>query len=170
MADPCSAAPWRGNRHLVATLIACLVAGGSGVLLSRPAAATDHTPSPGFSGAMGQPTIAPGGAGHQRIGEPAGDAPDVRGSERGMAFPGEPGDAPVGGPPAAGPPPPRDMPAGDAPGAAPGVQRRGADAPPGFEREVGIDSGVSPGGSGPSGIIPPPQADTAPAGADPLSE
>lgn len=42
--------------------------------------------------------------------------------------------------------------------------------PPGFEGEVGIDSGNSPGGSGPSGIIAPPQADTAPAGPDPLSE
>lgn len=42
--------------------------------------------------------------------------------------------------------------------------------PEGFEGEVGIDSGNSPGGSGPSGIIAPPQADTAPAGPDPLSE
>lgn len=39
--------------------------------------------------------------------------------------------------------------------------------PQGFEGSSGFDRGDSPGGSGPSGIVPPPQADTAPSGAGP---
>lgn len=122
MADVCRAAPWRGSRLVAATLLAALLTGGGAVsaqTAGETERATVRTPSPDFPGGMGEPTIAPGGAGERRSGEPAGDQP--------------------------------------------------AD-PPGFTGDVGIDSGNSPGGSGPSGIVAPPQTDTAPSGADPLSE
>lgn len=87
------AAP-RRSAVCAAALTAVLVASAPrGAWAQPPAetgrAATHTTPTPGFPGAMGHPTIAPGGAGHQRGGgapASAGQPAEPPGRERAVGI------------------------------------------------------------------------------------